>query len=99
MKRKPKKRISGIKKHTDVKSHNVKINVLSGVKKPKLTAAEKRNLKALVKAHQAIWKGTNTEAHNLNQAHKIGQARVMLLEVIQANGYTIADSGRLTKLI
>jgi len=92
------KKISGVKKHTDLKSHNVKINVLSGIKKPKLTAHEFRNLKALAKAHQSIWQGTNTEAHNLNQAFKIGQARVMLLEVIQANGFTIAESGRLIKL-
>jgi hypothetical protein len=96
-KKKAVKKISGV--HKDTKSHNVKINVLSGVKKPKLSANAMRDLKALVKAHQAIWKGTGSGLNELKNGQKVGEARAILFNIIYDNGYTIAESGRLTKLI
>ena len=57
------------------------------------------DLKALVKAHQAIWKGTGSGLNELINGQKVGEARAIIFNIIYDNGYTIAESGRLTKLI
>ena len=96
-KKKAIKKISGV--HKDTKSHNVKINVLSSDKELQRNRKAMNYLKALVKADQAIWKGTGSGLNELKNGQKVGEARAILFNIIYDNGYTIAESGRLTKLI
>lgn len=97
-KAKPKaaKKMNG--KHTDTKSHNVNIRVISG-QKQKISPAVKKNLAVLAKAHQIIWRGLNSDYRQLKGAEKIGGARVALLNIIEQNGFTLSESGKLIKTI
>lgn len=96
-KKKAIKKISGV--HKDNKSHNVKINVLSGVDKKKLSSDAISGLRSLAKASQIIWKRNAWGDNELKNRENIGHARALLIEVIMNNGYTVTPSGKLVKAI
>jgi hypothetical protein len=96
-KKKPTKKKAAKKALRQSKSHYK--STIGSIKPKKLTTSEKRNLTVLAKAHQIIWKGLNIEVRNLKENDKIGRARVLLLQVIQANGFVLTESGKLIKAL
>ena len=91
------KKVSGV--HKDTKSHNVKINVLSGNIHKKLSSGAVSGLRSLAKASQIIWKRNAWGDNELKNRENIGHARALLIEVIMNNGYTVTPSGKLIKAI
>jgi hypothetical protein len=94
---KRKRSISGI--HKDTKSHNVKIDIMSGIENKKLSSDAISGLRSLGKAAQIIWKRNAWGDNELKNRVNIGHARTLLIEVIMNNGYTINSSGKLIKII
>ena len=115
LKGKPKKsKVSGIKRstrkvfkkntsvlsgtHNDTKSHNYKISI-SGTERKKLSADAVSSMRSIAKAIQIIYKRNAWGDDELNNRQNIAQAYTMLWELILSNGYTITQSGKLTKAI
>jgi hypothetical protein len=98
------KKVSGVKKpsvkktHTDIKSHNYKI-LISGIDRKKLSSDAISGLRSLAKASSIIWKMNGYGLNELKNRNKIGEARVLLLEVIMENGYTSTPQGKIIKTI
>jgi len=84
--------------HKDTKSHNYKISI-SGDTRKKLSADAVSSMRSIAKAIQIIYKRNAWGDSELNNRQNIAQAYTMLWELILSNGYTITQSGKLTKAI
>ena len=84
--------------HKDTKSHNYKISI-SGTERKKLSADAVSSMRSIAKAIQIIYKRNAWGDNELNNRQNIAQAYTMLWELILSNGYTITQSGKLTKAI
>ena len=71
----------------------------NNIVKKKLSSDAISGLKSLAKASAIIWNRNAWGDNELIHRNKIGEARVLLLEVILANGYASTPQGKIIKTI